>query len=77
MGLRVKRLIKSFSQNTHLSRKILNTRNSSLGFDPNRNYDEDLSRLGKMETSQSELRNTNALRDEMRKMNKEMRQISE
>lgn len=75
---RIKRISKSFSQpDKPLSRKILNTRNSALGFDPGRNYDEDLSRLGKMSTAQSELRNTNQLRDEMRKMNNELRHISD
>lgn len=72
---RIKRITsKTFSQTP---RKILNTRNSTLGFDPNRNYDVDLSRLGKMDTAQSELKDTTALRDEMRKMNMELRRISE
>lgn len=65
--------IKRFA-NTELraSRKILNTRERSLGFDSNRSYDMDLSRLGRMNTSQRELSKPNLLRDEIRNMSKEL-----
>lgn len=65
--------IKRFA-NTELraGRKILNTRERSLGFDSNRSYDMDLSRLGRMNTSQRELSKPNLLRDEIRNMSKEL-----
>ena len=65
--------IKRFA-NTELraGRKILNTRERSLGFDSDRSYDMDLSRLGRMNTSQRELSKPNLLRDEIRNMSKEL-----
>lgn len=59
--------LKRFSQT-----KILNTNNPLLGFSRNRNYDMDLSRLGKMNTSQRELQMVGELNREIRKMNKEL-----
>lgn len=59
--------LKRFSQT-----KILNTNNPLLGFSRNRNYDMDLGRLGKMNTSQRELQKVGELNQEIRKMNQEL-----
>ena len=69
--------IRRFSQTKYSPKKILNTRNSALGFDPSRNYDADLTRLGKINTAQGELRRTSQLRDEMRELNRGLQGISE
>lgn len=45
---------------------------SSLGFTRGRKYDQDLDRLGRMETSQRELHKPNQLRGEMRQLNREL-----
>lgn len=55
------------------SGKILNTRQSSLGFDRTRKYDTDLDRLGRVKTAQGELGKTGQLRDEMRKLSQELK----
>lgn len=49
---------------------ILNT--NAPGFIRGRKYDQDLGRLGKMETSQRELHKPGQVRQEMRKMGKEL-----
>lgn len=57
--------------------KILNT-NMGLGFQRGRKYDTDLDRLGRMETSHSELRKTGELnmQKELKKVKKAMRTYS-
>lgn len=57
--------------------KILNT-NMGLGFQRDRKYDTDLDRLGRMETSHSELRKTGELnmQKELKKVKKAMRTYS-
>lgn len=51
--------------------KILNTSGMS-GFIRGRNYDMDLGRLGKMDTSQRELHRIGDLGREMRELNREL-----
>lgn len=53
--------------------KILNT-SGAPGFIRGRNYDMDLGRLGKMETSQRELARVGDLGKEMRKLSSELNQ---
>lgn len=58
-------IVKRFSQ------KILNTTNTP-GFSRRRNYDEDLDRLGRMETSHRELSRTDDIRKEQMEMRREL-----
>ena len=54
-------IVKRFSQ------RILGT-NGAFGFTHGRKYDEELDRLGRMETSHRELSKTDDIRKEQRKM---------
>lgn len=54
-----------------LSSEILSTRGTA-GFDKNRKYDENLGRLGMMDTSQRELSKIGDLSKENRKLSKEI-----
>lgn len=58
--------------------KILNTNIGGLGFQRGRKYDTDLDRLGRMETSHSELRKTGELnmQKELKKVKKSMNTYS-
>lgn len=58
--------------------KILNTNIGGIGFQRGRKYDTDLDRLGRMETSHSELRKTGELnmQKELKKVKKTMRTYS-
>ena len=58
-------IVKRFSQ------KILNTTNTP-GFNRRRNYDMDLDRLGRMETSHRELSKTDDIRKEQMEMRREL-----
>lgn len=62
--------IRRFSAN-----KVLGTNSaSSIGFTKGRKYDTDLNRLGKIRTSQDQLSKPNTLNNEMKKLNKEIRE---
>jgi hypothetical protein len=52
--------------------RIINT-SGMTGFTRGRKYDTDLDRLGRMETSQSELRRTDDIRKEAREMHSILR----
>ena len=52
---------------------ILNTR-GQVGFNSSRHYDEDMNRLGRMQTAQRELHKVGDLNHEIRKMNEELNQ---
>lgn len=52
---------------------ILNTRGVA-GFNRNRKYDQDMNRLGRMNTAQRELNMVGELNREMRKLNTELNQ---
>lgn len=70
---RVQRIfsVKTIGGNNVASSKILNTR-MGLGFDKHRKYDTDLDRLGRMGSAQRELQKPGQLRDEIRKMGREL-----
>lgn len=69
MTMILRRLSKNFSC------QVLNT-NGAAGFIRGRKYDTDLSRLGKMETSQRELNQVGQLNREMRKLKTELNAAS-
>lgn len=50
----------------------INTNNTSLGFSRGRKYDTDMDRFGRISTSQGELNRIGDLREEIRKMNREL-----
>ena len=70
---RVQRIfsVETIGGNNVASGKILNTR-MGLGFDKHRKYDTDLDRLGRMGSAQRELQKPGQLRDEIRKMGREL-----
>jgi hypothetical protein len=51
--------------------KTLNTSGNVPGFNKDRNYDQDFNRLGRLRTTR-ELSRTNALGEEMKKLNTEL-----
>jgi len=51
---------------------IINTNAPLLGFRRTRKYDQDLGRLGKMNTSQRELHKPDSIRKEQREMYREL-----
>lgn len=51
--------------------KTLNTSGGVVGFNRNRNYDQDFNRLGKNDTLR-QLTQTNTLQDEMKRLNTEL-----
>ncbi len=53
--------------------KILNTNAPTLGFTRGRKYDTDMDRLGRMETSHSEMNKVGELGREARKLTSELR----
>ena len=63
--------VETLGGNRVASGKILNTR-MGLGFDKTRKYDTDLDRLGRMGSAQRELHKPGQIRDELRKMHKEL-----
>lgn len=63
---------KGFSSCNKNSRpKTLNTSGGVVGFNRNRNYDQDFNRLGKNDTLR-QLTQTNTLQDEMKRLNTEL-----
>ena len=70
-GLNNERFNNCNQSNKNPRPKTLNTSGGVVGFNRNRNYDQDFNRLGKNDTLR-QLTQTNTLQDEMRKLNTEL-----